>query len=208
MAKLIFSRAGGLRPAAADLRADAKLVLHVGCGPAHPESLHPQFRGPEWREIRLDIDPGVKPDVVASIVDMSNVKPESVDAIWSSHNLEHVYSHEVPVVLRNFFRVLRPGGEALITMPDLQQVAQLVARGKLEDVAYQSPAGPIAPLDILYGHRASVQQGNEFMSHRTGFTARTLTQKLTDAGFVDVTVTAPKDFSLWASARKPGRTQA
>ena len=203
MPKLIFTRSAGLR-AVDGLPPDTKLVLHVGCGPAHPESLHERFRSPAWREIRLDIEPDVKPDIVASIVDMSKVKSDWVDAIWSSHNLEHVFSHEVPVVLRNFFRVLRPGGEALITMPDLQQVAQLVARGKLEDVAYVSPAGPIAPLDILYGHRASVQQGNEFMAHRTGFTAYTLSRKLSDAGFVDVKVRAPKDFSLWASARKPG----
>ena len=181
----------------------AKLVLHVGCGPANPDSLHPLFRGPEWQEVRLDIDPSVKPDIVASIVDMSSVKSESVDAIWSSHNLEHVYAHEVPLVLRGFFRVLRPGGQALITLPDLRQAARLIAAGKLEDTAYVSPAGPIAPLDIVYGHRASVQRGNEFMGHRTGFTAKTLTEKLRQAGFVDVDVKAPPDFALWASARKP-----
>jgi SAM-dependent methyltransferase len=201
--KLSWSKGGGLRPSGPDFPTDGKVVLHVGCGPYHPESLHERFRGPEWREVRLDIDPSVKPDVVASIVDMSNVKTGSVDAIWSSHNLEHVFSHEVPVVLRGFFRVLRPGGEALITMPDLEQAARLIARGKLEDVAYVSPAGPIAPLDIMYGHRASIQDGNEFMAHRTGFTARTLREKMSQAGFVDVNVTAPRDFSLWVSARKP-----
>jgi SAM-dependent methyltransferase len=201
--KLSWSKGGGLRPAMPDLPTDGKLVLHVGCGSPNPESLHERFRGPEWREVRLDIDPGVNPDILASIVDMSSVKTASVDAIWSSHNLEHVFSHEVPVVLRGFFRVLRPGGEALITMPDLEQVAKLIARGKLEDPAYVSPAGPIAPLDILYGHRASIQKGNEFMAHRTGFTAATLRQKMSEAGFVDVEVAAPRDFSLWVTARKP-----
>jgi SAM-dependent methyltransferase len=202
--KLRWSKSGRLRAAPSLPSNGAKLVLHVGCGPPHPDSLHPQFRGPEWQEIRLDIDPAVKPDIVASIVDMSRVESESVDAIWSSHNLEHVYAHEVPLVLRGFFRVLRPGGQALITLPDLRQVAKLIAAGKLEDTAYVSPMGPIAPLDIVYGHRESVRQGNEFMGHRTGFTAKTLTQKLRQAGFVDIDVKAPRDFSLWASARKPG----
>lgn len=180
-----------------------KLILHVGCGPAHPESLHKRFRGEEWHEVRLDLNPDVQPDIVASIVDLAPVASESVDGIWSSHNLEHVSAHEVPLVLRSFLRVLRPGGEVLITLPDLQQVGKLVAAGKLEDTAYVSPAGPIAPLDIIYGHQASVQRGNDFMGHRTGFTAKTLKQKLVAAGFEDVKVDRPGDFALWATARKP-----
>ena len=47
-----------------------RIVLHVGCGPADSQSLHQSFRGPEWREIRVDLDPDVKPDLVASITDM------------------------------------------------------------------------------------------------------------------------------------------
>jgi SAM-dependent methyltransferase len=180
---------------------DRSVVLHVGCGPRHAESLHPEFRGPEWHEIRLDIDPGVEPDIVASIVEMSDVPDESVDAVWSSHNLEHVYAHEVPVVLRGFHRVLRSGGQAFLTMPDLQAVGKFISTGKLEDTVYVSPAGPISALDMIFGHRDSVRAGNDFMAHRTGFSAQTLTQRLRDAGFGDVDVNR-KDLALWARARK------
>ncbi len=180
-----------------------KIVLHVGCGSPRPEHLHPSFRGSEWHEVRLDINPRVRPDIVASIVDLAPVPSDSVDAVWSSHNLEHVAAHEVPLVLSAFLRVLRPGGEALITLPDLQEAARLIAAGKLEDTAYMSPAGPIAPLDIVYGHRNSVARGNEFMGHRTGFTAKTLKQKLLDAGFVNVRIARPGEFAIWATARKP-----
>jgi SAM-dependent methyltransferase len=152
--------------------------------------------------VRLDIDPGVEPDIVASIVDMANVESESVDAVWSSHNLEHVYAHEVPVVLRGFHRVLRPGGEALLTMPDLQAVGKYISRGNLEDTVYVSPAGPISALDMVFGLRSSVRQGNEFMAHRTGFSVQTLTAKLRDVGFEGVEVRS-KDLALWAQARKP-----
>lgn len=181
-----------------------KLVLHVGSGPRHADALHPRFRGPDWHEVRLDIDPSVKPDIIASIVDLSCVDSESVDAVWSSHNLEHVYAHEVPLVLEGFWRVLRPGGEALVTMPDLQAAAKFIANGKLEHTAYQSPAGPIAALDMVYGHRVSIARGNEFMAHRTGFTAGTLKAKLQEAGFRPVVVQRGKDLALWATAEKPG----
>ena len=36
---------------------------------------------------------------------MSQVKSESVDAIYSSHNIEHIFPHEVPIAFREFHRV-------------------------------------------------------------------------------------------------------
>lgn len=184
---------------------DRRVVLHVGCGPADPEKVHARFRGAEWREVRFDIDPAVRPDIVGSIVDMANVRTTSVDAIWSSHNLEHIYAHEVPVALREFFRVLRHGGVVLITVPDLRQVARAIVKTDLEDTLYVSPAGPIAPMDMIYGHRVSVQRGNEYMAHRTGFTATTLASQLGLAGFAGVDVKGHNDLALWATAHKPGR---
>lgn len=181
----------------------ARTVLHVGCGPEDPAKLPAAFfpAGP-WRELRLDIDPAVAPDIVASITDMAVVPTGSVHGIWSAHNLEHLAAHEVPLALAEFHRVLAPGGFALVTMPDLQQVAELVAEGKLEDAAYTSAMGPIAALDMLYGHRASIASGNGFMGHRTGFVASTLARHLEAAGFQSVRVQRDGHFALWASGVK------
>jgi hypothetical protein len=128
----------------------------------------------------------VKPDVIASITDMQIVSDASVDAIYSSHNVEHLYPHEVPLALREMNRVLKSTGFAFIKLPDLQEVARYVADGKLEDPLYISPVGAIAPLDIIYGHRPALARGNTFMAHRTGFTATTLASALIAAGFVAV----------------------
>ncbi len=182
-----------------------KAVLHVGCGVANPNKLHKTFRSPEWREIRLDINPDVKPDIVASITEMPAVRSRSVDAVWSSHNIEHLYPHEVPVALGEFHRVLKPAGFALVTLPDLQRVAELIAQDKLDEPAYVSPAGPICPIDILYGHRRSLAAGNLFMAHHTGFTATTLKGALVDVGFVKVNTRRDDKFNLWAVAWKPRR---
>jgi SAM-dependent methyltransferase len=178
-----------------------RLVLHVGCGAADPAKLPPAFFPTgAWRELRLDIDPAVAPDVVASITDMTPIPDGSVDAVWSSHNMEHLYPHEVPVALTEFRRVLKPGGFALITVPDLQAAAELVAADRLGEAAYVSSAGPITPLDILYGLGSALAQGNAFMGHRTGFTARTLEAALTAAGFPVVRVIRDGKFALWAAA--------
>jgi SAM-dependent methyltransferase len=180
--------------------APLRTLLHVGCGVADPAKLPAQFFAPgEWRELRLDIDPAVAPDVVASITDIAPVASASVDAVWSSHNLEHLFAHEVPRALAEFRRVLRPEGFVLVTVPDLQRAAELVVQDLLAEPAYISPAGPIAPLDMLYGHGAAISAGNAFMAHRTGFTARTLEAALLGAGFPIVRVLRDDRFALWGA---------
>jgi ubiquinone/menaquinone biosynthesis C-methylase UbiE len=179
-----------------------RTFLHIGCGPKHKERTTRGFNTPDWRELRLDIDSAVKPDIIGTMTDISAVADGSVDAIFSSHNIEHLYPHEVPLALGEFMRVLKPDGFSVITCPDLQSVAALVAEDKLLDPAYTSPAGAIAPLDILYGHRASMAAGNTYMSHRCGFTQKVLIGTLKAAGFAAVASIRRLHpfYDLWALA--------
>jgi len=189
-------------PAPAATQADPLLVLHVGCGSRGATALHEAFRGPGWRELRLDVDPAARPDIVASMTNMPMVDSASVDAVFSSHNLEHLEAHEVPLALGEFFRVLRPGGLLLVTMPDLEAVARLVVEGKLEETVYESPAGPVAPIDILFGFRPFIARGARAMAHRTGFTLRSLGRHLRDAGFTEGKLWS-EGLDLWAFTTRP-----
>jgi len=157
-------------------------LLHVGCGPQNINSLK-VFDTNEWEEIRLDIDPNVNPDVIGSLTDMSSVTSSSVDAVFSSHNLEHVFPHEASTVLKEFARVLKPSGFLILYCPDLLSVAEGIVQNGLENPLYISPAGPISPIDILYGHRDAMERGNLYMAHKCGFTWETLNQKLHQSGF-------------------------
>lgn len=180
-----------------------KNFLHVGCGAKNKSQTIIAFNTDEWVECRLDIDPSVNPDIIGSMTDMTSVKTGSMQAIFSSHNIEHLYPHEVPIALSEFLRVLDDSGIAVITCPDLQSVCQLVAEDKLTEAAYVSPAGPIAPLDILYGHRPPMARGNLYMAHRCGFTKKVLLGTLKAAGFQSVAaISRPKYFDLWAIASK------
>ncbi len=188
-----------------------KSLLHVGCGPKRKDRTTKGFNTPDWTEIRLDIDPSVSPDVIGTMTDMSAVASESVDAIYSSHNIEHLYPHEVPLALTEFLRVLKPDGFFVVTCPDLQSVCALIADDKLTDAAYSSPAGPIAPLDILYGHRPAMAQGNLYMAHRCGFTRKVLDSTLRAAGFKSV-ISMARGYApcldLWALASKRELSEA
>ncbi|MFM2329938.1 MAG: hypothetical protein RLZZ494_2041 [Pseudomonadota bacterium] len=181
-----------------------RTFLHVGCGSKRKDQTTAGFNTPDWQERRFDIDPAARPDIVGTMTDMSAVAPASVNAVFSSHNIEHLYPHEVPVALAEFRRVLTPDGFVVITCPDLQSVCAAVAEDKLDDPLYKSPAGPISPLDILYGHRASMQRGNLFMAHRCGFTAKVLIAALRAAGFTSVACTkrAAPFFDLYAVATR------
>ncbi|MFM8525412.1 MAG: class I SAM-dependent methyltransferase [Cyanobacteriota bacterium] len=174
-------------------------LLHVGCGGKRIDRT--PFAGSGWQELRLDIDPSVEPDLVGSLTDLGAVADASVDAVFSSHNLEHLYPHEVPTALAEFRRVLKPSGLVVITCPDLQTVAALVAEDRLVEPAYTSGMGPITPLDILYGHRASLAAGNHYMAHRCGFTRTVLTGTVRAAGFVQcASLRRPSAFDLWILA--------
>jgi SAM-dependent methyltransferase len=148
-------------------------VLHAGCG----DDPLPKYGFGDCEEVRLDIDPSMKPDIVASIVDMGDIG--RFDAIYCSHALEHLYPHDVLTALTEFRRVLKPDGYALIFVPDLEDVRPT------EEVLYVSPGGPITGLDMFYGH-AGLVATMPYMAHHCGFTAETLRRVCVAAGFDEV----------------------
>jgi len=160
-----------------------KTFLHVGCGPQDKSQIK-GFNNDSWKEIRFDIDKNVNPDIVGSLTDMSLVETGSVDAVYSSHNIVHIYAHEVPIALKEFYRVLKDDGIVVITCPDLQSVCEAVVKDKLLEPLYKTKDGhQISPIDILYGWRPDIAQGNEHMAHKSGFTYSVLNTAFFEAGF-------------------------
>ena len=140
-------------------------VLHAGC---RWEPL-PDWFPASTHEIRLDANAGCEPDIVASVTDLGDIG--EFDIVYCSHVLEHVYPHEVHKVISEFHRVLKPGGKAIIIVPDLEDAKAT------EDVLYVSPAGPITGLDLMYGMREMIED-NPFMAHHCGFVSDTLKQAM------------------------------
>jgi len=180
-----------------------KKFLHVGCGPSRKENTTITFASEAWEEVRFDIDEAANPHILGSVLDLSMIESESFDAIFSSHNIEHVFGYQVPKMLSEFLRVLNTNGFFVVTCPNLIPVARLIVDDKLTEPAYVSPIGPISPQDIIYGHSASLEQGNEYMAHRTGFTPKSLRALLFEAGFQNVAVLSRESkLDIWALATK------
>jgi SAM-dependent methyltransferase len=143
-------------------------VVNAGCGIRESTRLPRLFDG--WRQLRVDVDPRVEPDLVADLTDLSAIPTASADAVWASHCIEHLFDHQVRVALREFRRILRDDGFVCIIVPDLQAVAELVAADRLYDPIYQSAAGPVTPHDVLFGFGPAIAAGNTAMAHHCGFT--------------------------------------
>ena len=159
-----------------------KTLLHVGCGPEDKSDLK-GFDNDDWKEIRLDIDEDVNPDIVGTLTEMKLVETASVDAVYSAYNIDHIYAHEVPIALGEFYRVLKDDGLVIIKCPDLQSVAEAVVQDKLLDTLYVSPIGPISAIDIMYGNRQEISDGNKYMEKKVGFTYTALDRSFFEAGF-------------------------
>lgn len=155
-------------------------LLHIGAGGGPL---------PDWahgvQETTLDIDPKHNPDILASMVELGQIG--KYDFVYSCHCLEHVFPHEVKKSLKEMNRVLIPGGTAIAIVPDLDGIKPN------HDVIYESPAGPVCGMDIIYG-MAKLIEDNPYMAHKTGFTMESLKAEFKEAGFENITGTIINEF--------------
>lgn len=171
---------------ASDAGAAPPSVLNVG-GNSKSIPIPPHYGG--WDQRLLDIDPRRGVDIVCDARELLTLAPGQFDAVYCSHNLEHYYRHEVPRVLAGFRHVLKADGFAEVRVPDLPAVFRKALEDGIDlaDVLYESPAGPIAVIDVLYGWGREIEEsGNDFYAHKTGFSRKSLGEALLAAGFADV----------------------
>ena len=159
-----------------------------------------------WDHVLLDIDPAAAPDVVCDARLLDSLEPHQYDAVYCSHNLEHYYRHDAAKVLRGFVHVLTPDGVAEIRVPDIRYVMKYCVDKNLDidDTLYMSAAGPITVGDVIYGWALQIERsGVDFFAHKAGYTTKSLTKVLSDAGFERIYIAEkPELFEVSALAFK------
>jgi predicted SAM-dependent methyltransferase len=156
-----------------------------------------------WQEVRVDADPAVSPDIVSSLVAV-DYPSSSADGVYCCHALEHVERWLVPQAVAEMYRVLKPGGQLMLLVPDLEAWARdIVTNPHLLEVPRVHPAhGSISVLDAIFGPGYEIEAGNDHQRHRTAFTFNSLMVHLVVAGFVNISI----ERVLWqlvAYASKP-----
>ncbi len=149
-----------LRPALPKLE-DGKLYLHLGCGSVN----HEKF-------VNIDGLPAPHIHYIRAIDDLSPFTANSVDLIYGSHCLEHFSHREVPVVLAEWFRVLKTDGILRLSVPDFDALCKI----------YQESGNEMdSILEVLMG-----KQNYKYNFHMTAFNKSSLTRLLKNAGFREV----------------------
>ena len=99
----------------------------------------------------------------------------SVDMIYSSHALEHIEKRAVLPTLKEWRRVLTPGGTIRLLIPDLEWCCTHY----LECLKNETLDNPIIgwDLDIIFGN-----QNHDGEFHKTGFTERSIKWYMKQAG--------------------------
>lgn len=124
----------------------------------------------------LNVQPGPNVDIVGDFRDLSGFGDDSVAEIYASHVLEHLaYSTEVLPALEACHRILEPGGQLMLAVPDLDRICRLMVHpASTVQVQYQL-------MRILFGG-----QTDDWDYHKAGFTPDLLAGFLGNAGFQDV----------------------
>ena len=136
-----------------------KVKLDVGCGN--------QPRGEDHITVDRYLGDGPAPDIQADMWEIP-VPEGSVDELWCSHALEHVPMRQVPDVLKEFLRILTPGGKAIISVPNFDYVARYWLTGGDRTWAEQ----------MVFG-----LQTHEGEFHKAAWTASVLRADCEGAGF-------------------------
>ncbi len=106
---------------------------------------------------------------------------------FGEHVIEHLSERQADALLRELYRVLRPGGVVRITTPDLRRIIALY-EDRNETVSRSTYAAYLSRLTEKSYEQPS-RLLNDFMrlwGHRHVFDEADLTARLTEAGFTEI----------------------
>lgn len=156
-----------LRPARPRLP-NGELRLHLGCGKIN----HPGF-------VNIDAIPRRHVHYVQPVDRLKRFHDGSVDLVYACHVLEHFSHLQVPEVLREWARVLKPGGKLCLSVPDFDRLLTL----------YRETDGDV---DVILNPLMGGQE-YAYNYHRVIFTQAYLSKLLLAAGFSRVLAWEPDD---------------
>jgi SAM-dependent methyltransferase len=161
--------------------------LNVGCG---------WDRRPGY--LNVDLHAFHEPDLVADATSLPMLPDGHFDEIVAQDVLEHLERERTVPALREWARLLAPGGMLALRMPSLLDMFGLLAAP-----SRQEPAAAAEVIHLIYG-----TQGYRGDFHLSGFTAATLGVQLAEAGLLVCEARLRDEWLFEIRTRKTGRLEA
>jgi len=130
---------------------------------------------PGWEVLNAVAGPEV--DHLGNAKDLSRFEDGIFWELYASHVLEHFdYTNELGLVLKEWYRVLKPGGRIYISVPDLDVLAQLILERDELDINQRFHV-----MRMMFGG-----QIDEYDYHKVGLNFDFLSHFLKEAGFMGI----------------------
>ena len=149
------------------------LRLNLGCG----DKILPGYVNVDVAESRA----GKKPDVICDLRELTSFAAGSADEILSVHVIEHFWRWEALDLLKEWARILRPGGKMILECPNILSACEALLANP--DAGARPGKEGQRTMWVFYGDPA---WKDPLMVHRWGYTPRSLAQLMEEAGLVNV----------------------
>ncbi|MGY0197476.1 methyltransferase domain-containing protein [Leptothrix sp. BB-4] len=171
-------------------RDDGRVRLNLGCG----AKIWPGF-------VNVDLDQnwsGLSPDVIADVTGPLPFPDGHADEVHAYHVLEHLPRWAVEDCLREWQRVLKPGGALVLELPCLDKILGIFQQ--------HISTGTPAPMQLtLYGLFGDPGYRNEAMLHRWCYSKHELRNLMGQVGLVSVVEELPRTHRPERDMRLIGR---
>lgn len=156
--------------------------LNLGCG----DKILPDYLNVDVVAARA----GNKPDLVCDLRHLAPLPDAYADEILSVHVIEHFWRWEALDVLKEWVRVLKPGGTMILECPNIESAC----RAFLANPAIKAGMGPESrdAMWVFYGDPA---WRDPYMVHRWGYTPGSLAGLMREAGLRNIRV-EPAQFKM------------
>lgn len=141
------------------------LKLHLGCGERHLEGY-----------TNIDLRKTTATDLVCNIRKLP-YPDNSVELIETYHVIEHLPRHDLPKALKEWFRLILPGGSLIIECPDFDKAAKEYIEGNEKRI------------DNIFGLQRFPGD-----THMFGYNFKRLKKLLEETGYKDIKQREPQDY--------------
>ena len=142
--------------------------LHLGCGTDYLDGY-----------INIDSSPDVGADLVMDVSRLVYFRDECIERIECYHFIEHLDYYFAIRMLKQFYRILKPGGMVLMELPNFDVCVRSLGQ-------YFENNGFDLAMCGIYGHPPAITEDGISQLHKWGWTFAALENELDKIGFTGV----------------------